>query len=98
MGGGGDKLSLDIYESIEADVGIMRLNINRGVLVFLKFGQFSPERKETGSLGTTESEVWIGNFNVKAWKTTEHKLHKIWRSLKFCKISGKRAHPRVHVV
>ena len=28
-----------------------------GVLVLLKFGQFSPERKETGSLGATESEV-----------------------------------------
>ena len=27
------------------------------MLVLLKFGQFSPERKETGSLGTTESEV-----------------------------------------
>ena len=64
-----------------------------GVLVFLKILHFSPERKETGGLGATESEVWIGNFNVKAWKTTEHKLHKIWHSLKFCKNSGKRAHP-----
>ena len=34
---------------------------------------------------TTWSEVWIGNFNVKAWKPTEHKLHKIWRSLNFAK-------------
>ena len=58
---------------------------------------FSPERKETGSLGATESEVWIGNFSVKAWKTTEHKPHKIWRSLTFCKISGKQAHPSDHV-
>ena len=66
-----------------------------GVLIFLKFGHFSRELKETGSSGATESEVWIGNFNVKAWKTTEHKLHKIWFSLKFCKNSGKRAHPWV---
>ena len=62
-------------------------------IVFPKFGHFSCERKETGSLGTTESEVWIRNFNVKAWKTTEHNLHKIWRSVKFCKKSAKRAHP-----
>ena len=47
-----------------------------GVLVFLNFSHFSPELKETGSLGATESEVGIGNFNVKARKTTEHKLHK----------------------
>ena len=26
-------------------------------------------------------------------KTTEHKLHKIWRWQNFCNISGKRAHP-----
>ena len=63
------------------------------VFVFLKFWHFSPERKETGSLGATGSEVWIGNFNVKAWKTTKHKLHKIWRSLKFCKNSGNKHNP-----
>ena len=50
---------------------------------------FSPECAETGCLGATESEVWIGNFNVKAWKTTEHKLHKIWCSLKVCKIMAR---------
>ena len=55
------------------------------VLVSLKFWHFSPERTQTWSLGATESEVWIGNLNVKAWKTTKHKLHKSWRSLKFCK-------------
>ena len=38
---------------------------------------FAPERKETGSLGATESEVWTGNFNVKPWKFTKHKLHNI---------------------
>ena len=64
------------------------------VLVFLNFWHFSPECTQTGSLGTTESEVWIGNLNVKARKTTEHKLNKIWRSLKFCIISAKWAHPR----
>ena len=67
---------------------------HRGVLVLLRFGQFSCELQKTGSSGATESEVWIGNFNVKAWKTTEHKLHKIWRSRKFYKNSRKRAHPR----
>ena len=41
-----------------------------GVLVLLNFTHFSRERSETGSLGGTKSEVWIGIFNVKAWKTT----------------------------
>ena len=63
------------------------------MLVFPKFSHSSPEPKETWRLGTTESQVWIGNFNVKAWKTTKHKLHKIWRSLKFCKNTGRQAHP-----
>ena len=53
----------------------------------------SAELKETGSLDATESQAWISNLNVKAWKTTKHKLHKIWRSIKFCKISRKRTHP-----
>ena len=66
----------------------------RDVLVFLKFGHFSCELNETGSSGGAESEVSIGNLNVKARKTTKHILHKIWRSLKFCKISGKRATPQ----
>ena len=64
-----------------------------GVLVFLNFGHFSCELKETVISGATKSEIWIGNFNVKARKTTKHKLHKIWRSLKFYKISRKQAHP-----
>ena len=46
----------------EPGVGLFSL----GVLVFLKFSHFSPERKETGSLDATVSQVWIGNFNVKA--------------------------------
>ena len=66
-----------------------------GVHVFLNFGHFSPECTQTWSLGATEGEVWIGNFSVKAWKTTKYKLHKIWHSLKFCKNSGKQAHPGV---
>ena len=64
-----------------------------GVLVLFKFGHFSCELKESGSSDATESGVWTGNFNAKAWKTTRHKLHKIWRSLKFCTNSGKPAHP-----
>ena len=63
------------------------------VLVLLKFGQFSSELTKTGSSGATECGVWIGNCNVKVWKCTQHKLHKIWRSLEFCGNSGKRAHP-----
>ena len=42
-------------------------------------------RQKTEHVGAT-SEGWIGNFNVKAWKTTVHKLHKTWRPVKFCKI------------
>ena len=37
--------------------------------------------QKLGSSGVTECEVWIGNCKV--WKSTEHKLHKIWRSVKF---------------
>ena len=57
------------------------------VLNFPRF--FHPNVQKLGSLGAIESEIWIGNFNVKAQKTTKHKLHKIWRSLKFCKKSAK---------
>ena len=67
--------------------------ITRGVLILLIFPHFLPECVKTGSLGTTENEVWIDNFKVKARKTTKYKLHKIWWSLKFCKILGKRTHP-----
>ena len=34
----------------------------------LKFWRFSSELIKTWSSGATESEVWIGNFNVKVWK------------------------------
>ena len=64
-----------------------------GVPFFMNFSLFSPERKESGSSGATESEVWKGNFKGIAWKTTKHKLHKIWSSLKFCKHSGNKLIP-----
>ena len=54
-----------------------------GVRILLKFWQFSSELSKTGSSGASECGVWIGNCNVKVWKSTEHKLHKIWRSVKF---------------
>ena len=72
--------------------GVLICILHRNVLVLLKFGQCSPELKGTGSSWATESEVWIGNLNVKARKSTKHKLHKIWCSLTFCVISGKQTH------
>ena len=39
-----------------------------------------------------ESQIGIECLIVRWRKSTEHKLYKIWRSLKFCKNSGKRAH------
>ena len=63
------------------------------MLVLPNFPHLSAECTETGSANITQSRVWIGNFNVKAWKTTKHKLHKIWRSLSFCTKSRKQAHP-----
>ena len=74
-------------------LGLIIINVLWGVLVLLNLWQYSANLKETENLGATENELWIGNFNVKAWKNTDHKLRKIWRSLKFRKISGKRAHP-----
>ena len=71
-------------------IHVMKQQVLRGCTRFLNLWQFLAKLKETGSLGATESEVWIANFNVKAWKTTEHKLHKIWCSLKFW---AKRAQP-----
>ena len=54
-----------------------------GVLVFLKFWQFWSELTKTWSSGATECGVWIGNCNVKVWKSTEHKLRNILSSVKF---------------
>ena len=86
------SLTLTFSSPIFPHVYILAKSKNRGVLVLLKFWYFSPESAETWSLGAAESEVWIGCFSVKAWKTTEHKLHKIWPSLKFCKNSLKNEH------
>ena len=55
----------------------MCMSVKLGCACFLNIWHFSPEHTQTWSLGATESEVWIGNFNVKAGKTTWHKLHKI---------------------
>ena len=41
-----------------------------------------------GELTKTEFGVWIGNYNVKLWKSTEHKLLNIWRSVKFYETWG----------
>ena len=58
-------------------------NLYWGVPVFIKFGQFSSELTKTWSSGATKCGVWIGNCNVKVWKSTEHKLQKMWCWLKF---------------
>ena len=63
------------------------------MLVLLKFWQFSSELTKTFS-GNTESRVWIGTCNVNVWKSTKHKVHKIWRSLTFLQNSRKRAQLR----
>ena len=58
-----------------------------GVLVFLNFWHFSPERTQTGSSGATESEVWIDNCmknyraQTKRDETRITKQTNIWRSL-----------------
>ena len=59
--------------------------LSRGVLVLLTFWHFSSELTETWISGATESGVW---------KSTEHKLHKIWRSVKFCQLSAKTSTPQ----
>ena len=61
-----------------------------------RFAEIWSELTKTWSSGATGFWVWIGNCNVKVWKSTEDKLHKIWNSNFFCQNSGKPAHPRVH--
>ena len=46
-------------------------NVSRGVPILLKFWQFWSELAKTWSSGATECGVWIGNCNVKVWKSTE---------------------------
>ena len=62
----------------------------------LKFAEiltcFHVNSEKLGSSGATECRVWTGNYNVKVWKSTDHKFHNIWRSLKFFTNSGKWAH------
>ena len=58
------------------------------------FAEIASELTKTWSSGATECRVWIGNCNVKVWKSTQDKLHKIWNSKYFGQISAKRAHPR----
>ena len=48
-----------------------------------RFTENLSELTKTWSSGATECRVWIGNCNVKVWKSTEHKLHNIWRSVQF---------------
>ena len=48
-----------------------------------RFAEILSELTKTWSSGATESRVWIGNCNVKVWKSTEHKLHNIWPSVNF---------------
>ena len=48
-----------------------------------RFAEIWSELTKTWSSGATEFWVWIGNCNVKVWKSTEDKLHNIWRSVKF---------------
>ena len=59
-----------------------------------RFAEIASELTKAWSSGATEFGVWIGNCNVKVWKSTEDKLHKIWNSKYFSQISAKRAHPR----
>ena len=55
----------------------------RQILGCARFAEISCELAKSWSLGATECRVWIFNCNVKVWKSTEHKLHNIWRSVKF---------------
>ena len=45
------------------------------------FAEILSELTKTWSSGATNCRLCIGNCNVNVWKSTEHKLHKIWRSL-----------------
>ena len=54
--------------------------LHGGVLVLPKFWQFCSELKKNWSSGATEFGAWIGNGTVNVWKSTKHKLHKIWHS------------------
>ena len=57
--------------------------IEQWLLGCARFAEILSEHTKTWSSGVTECRVWIGNCNVKVWKSTEHKLYNIWRSVKF---------------
>ena len=42
-----------------------------------RFAEIWSELTKSWSSGATEFWVWIGNCNVKVWKSTEQKLHNI---------------------
>ena len=76
-------LSVDTTELISIYIRLIWVTfisaLHWGVLVLLKF-EWTHKNLESGA---TECGVWIGNCNVKVWKSNEHKLHNIWRSVKF---------------
>ena len=66
-----------LFTGVSILVGGWGESLSGSVLVLLKF-QVNSQR--SWSSGTTKFWVWIGNCNVKVWKSTEHKLHKMWNS------------------
>ena len=70
------SLSLYVYFCISKNLaGVCSFCWNFDILIV--------NLQKNWSSGATESGVWIGNCNVKWWKSTEHKLHKIWCSTQF---------------
>ena len=65
------------------------------VLIFRKFGHFLCELRETGSLSTTESEVWLDSFNAKSKKNYWAQTPQNLALVNISQNSGKRAHPWV---
>ena len=70
---------------------ISHLKLDQGRV---RFAEIASELTKAWRSGATEFEVWIGDCNVKVWKPTEDKLHKIWNSKYFSQISAKWAHAR----
>ena len=62
------------------NTGLLLNNANLGCA---HFTENLSELTKTWSSGATECRAGIGNCNVKVWKSTEHKLHNISRSVKF---------------
>ena len=69
-----------IYQFVRADQEKYQFMLFQGCA---RFAEILSELTKTWSSGATECRVWIGNCNVKVWKSTEHKLHKTWHSVKF---------------